>query len=100
MKHTGLFCKLCGTFIFSRANHDFRSCKCNGCYVDGGFDYLRFLYKKAEDKATIKFELPEELTQKLLHYDWSSATDMHGYYEVGEWPTWAQAEIIKVFSPK
>lgn len=34
-------CKLCGEVIQSIHVHDFKSCKCGECFVDGGFDYSR-----------------------------------------------------------
>lgn len=34
-------CKKCGEEIESIYTHDFRSCKCGACAVDGGHDYLR-----------------------------------------------------------
>ena len=33
--------KKCGEEIESTYTHDFRSCKCGACAVDGGHDYLR-----------------------------------------------------------
>lgn len=34
-------CKKCGTIIESKSVHDYRSCPCGACAVDGGQDYLR-----------------------------------------------------------
>ncbi|MCM1326438.1 MAG: hypothetical protein NC094_03565 [Bacteroidales bacterium] len=34
-------CNLCGDVIESINRHDFVSCKCGCCSVDGGTDYLR-----------------------------------------------------------
>jgi hypothetical protein len=34
-------CKACGEVIESKHRHDRVSCKCGGCFVDGGLDYLR-----------------------------------------------------------
>ena len=34
-------CKFCGDIIESVYRHDFRYCKCQKCFVDGGKDYLR-----------------------------------------------------------
>ena len=34
-------CKKCGTIIESKSVHDYRSCPCGDCAVDGGHDYLR-----------------------------------------------------------
>ena len=34
-------CKKCGEVIVSTYRHDFKTCSCGSCAVDGGFDYLR-----------------------------------------------------------
>jgi hypothetical protein len=39
--HSGILCPSCNDKIFSYHRHDFKSCKCKGCFVDGGFDYQR-----------------------------------------------------------
>lgn len=34
-------CKKCGDVVQSKHRHDFRYCKCNSVFVDGGEDYGR-----------------------------------------------------------
>ena len=34
-------CKLCGEIIESTEQHEYVSCKCGACAVDGGLEYLR-----------------------------------------------------------
>ena len=34
-------CKKCGEVIESNGTHQFVSCKCGSCAVDGGHEYLR-----------------------------------------------------------
>ena len=34
-------CRLCGEIIESKSQHDFVTCHCGACSVDGGHDYLR-----------------------------------------------------------
>ena len=34
-------CKLCGDIIESTDRHEFVTCRCGACSVDGGHDYLR-----------------------------------------------------------
>lgn len=34
-------CKLCGEIIESTDRHQYVTCKCGACTVDGGHDYLR-----------------------------------------------------------
>lgn len=37
-------CKRCGDEIDSRSVHDFVTCSCGACSVDGGHEYLRRCY--------------------------------------------------------
>lgn len=48
--HNRIQCNHCGEVIESRYRHDFVSCRCGICCVDGGTDYLRrgFLYSRAD----------------------------------------------------
>lgn len=39
-------CNLCGDEIESKHVHNFVTCKCGACSVDGGHDYLRRVYKE------------------------------------------------------
>ena len=36
-----LKCLICNEVIESKYTHDFVSCKCGGCFVDGGKEYFR-----------------------------------------------------------
>ena len=38
----GLKCNKCSDIIYSSYRHDFRQCKCQECFIDGGRDYTRF----------------------------------------------------------
>jgi len=38
-------CKLCGDIIESTDRHQYVTCKCGACAVDGGHDYLRRCFK-------------------------------------------------------
>ena len=44
-------CKHCGDVIESTYRHDFVTCSCGYCSVDGGLDYFRrgFMHSKEED---------------------------------------------------
>lgn len=42
-------CKKCGDIIVSRYTHDFVSCKCGCCSVDGGNSYLSRSYIYSPD---------------------------------------------------
>ena len=39
--HNKIRCKKCGEIIESTSTHDFKTCSCESCGVDGGHDYLR-----------------------------------------------------------
>lgn len=38
-------CKLCGEIIESTGRHQYVTCKCGSCAVDGSHDYLRRSFK-------------------------------------------------------
>ena len=42
-------CKICGDVIESVSIHDFKTCSCVACSVDGGHDYLRWCAKSLDD---------------------------------------------------
>ena len=42
-------CKKCGDIIESVDRHDFKTCSCGACSVDGGYDYLRRSFKNQDD---------------------------------------------------
>lgn len=39
--HTWLECLKCGDFVVSQHVHDYRTCQCGACSIDGGMDYVR-----------------------------------------------------------
>ena len=39
-------CNLCGDEIESKSVHEFVTCSCGACSVDGGHDYLRRCFKE------------------------------------------------------
>ena len=41
-------CKLCGEVIESTERHQYVTCKCGACAVDGGHDYLRRSFKNKD----------------------------------------------------
>ena len=45
-------CNLCGDIIESKHRHEFVSCKCGCCSVDGGTDYLRRGYTNSREDFT------------------------------------------------
>lgn len=45
-------CNLCGDVIESTYRHDFVSCKCGCCSVDGGTYYLRRVFINSKDDFT------------------------------------------------
>lgn len=41
-------CNLCGEEIESRHVHDFVTCRCGACSVDGGREYLRRCFRERD----------------------------------------------------
>lgn len=77
-KVTGIVCPTCKAFIFSRAHHDFHYCKCGECFVDGGFEYLRFGWTKTQP---IRATTEVRQTQRELFSDWNKKEDKYGIIE-------------------
>ena len=46
-------CKHCGDVIESTDLHNFVTCSCGCCSVDGGFDYIRGWFKHSQEKDCI-----------------------------------------------
>ena len=47
-------CRHCGEVIESKSVHDFVTCSCGACSVDGGREYLRRCYTTAPEKDYIE----------------------------------------------
>jgi hypothetical protein len=41
MKVAALKCPVCEAVIWSKATHDFQTCVCKKCFIDGGRSYTR-----------------------------------------------------------
>lgn len=41
MTRNRIRCRVCGDVIESKSRHDFQSCKCGRCFIDGGLEYRR-----------------------------------------------------------
>ena len=72
-------CKHCGDVIESRSVHDFKSCSCDACAVDGGLEYLRRCAKNSmeedfeeisevvpDDKALTEDELIDKVAREIM----------------------------------
>jgi len=93
-----LFCKKCGSVIFSRARHDYRSCTCKALAIDGGFDYNKISFTNENEMIYFKAILPKELTTSILFEDWNKGIDKFGLYEYNkchEWPIWIHKGLLK-----
>lgn len=54
-------CDLCNDIIESKYRHDFVTCKCGACSVDGGNEYLRILGDLS------KIQLLDKKTKQWVH---------------------------------
>lgn len=54
-------CKHCGDIIESKYTHDFVSCSCGCCAVDGGKNYLRRSFKNSPEEDYIELSETEEI---------------------------------------
>ena len=54
-------CKHCGDVIESFSVHDFKSCSCQSCAVDGGHQYLRRCFKSSQEEDFEELSITEEI---------------------------------------
>ena len=52
-------CNICGDEIEPKHRHDFVTCKCGACSVDGGHDYLRRCFKSPDCFTDISVRKPD-----------------------------------------
>lgn len=75
-------CPTCKDIIYSRANHDFRSCSCGEIFIDGGFSCTRV---GGKDLTAIKMDTAVlEVTAKELYDDWNYLKDKYGVVKTEE----------------
>ena len=75
MKITATECPNCFNILYSRAQHDFRTCGCGDTSVDGGQLKARVLYK---DKSPKSIEIDVDVTEQQLYDDWNNRKDKYG----------------------
>lgn len=80
IKLKGIKCNKCGDIIYSRCTHDFNSCSCSACAVDGGLEYMGIL-GKIEDFSVVDVELDFdsiETVKRALYDDWNQNKNLYG----------------------
>lgn len=79
MKVFGIKCKKCGDFIYSRTVHDFHSCTCEACSIDGGQnDYFRICGNPGDYEFVRDVEI-EAKDGKELYEDWNRGKNKYGW---------------------
>ena len=63
LKRNAIKCKSCGEVIESKALHDFRTCSCGACSVDGGMMYPRRVW---DPKYGME---PDNVYEELCEYE-------------------------------
>ena len=75
MKVNAIYCKLCNTYIYSRARHDYRSCTCGKAAVDGGRDY----FKCVGIPMNVEYlEIEIKANNEQLYNDWNLGKEHYG----------------------
>ena len=70
MTINAIYCKHCHNIIFSRHVHDYRSCDCGKCHVDGGqLDYFRILAPSDNDFIVLHLD-SEVILNQQMQYDY------------------------------
>ena len=72
---TAIICPNCDQMIYSRCQHDYRSCKCGEVAIDGGFDYTRIIYHNKSPKTVRKLV---GATKQELFDDWNNRRNKYG----------------------
>lgn len=82
LKVTTITCPLCKEEIYSRANHDFRTCSCGECSVDGGRSYLKFSWnpEKFGMDDVVRQIRELDVTEQDLYDDWNKGIDKLGKF--------------------
>lgn len=76
MKIKAIHCKTCDYVVYSRARHDFRSCKCGSVSVDGGPGYERLIYGSESVYDRVELDVPATTTE--LFNDWNNRLNNFG----------------------
>ncbi len=58
-----IMCKHCGDVIESTYRHNFVTCSCGCCSVDGGLDYLRRSFKHSQEEDYVDLSETIELDE-------------------------------------
>ena len=87
MKITARRCPNCKDVLYSRAQHDFRTCGCGDTSVDGGPGVERTIYKK---EIPENVELDVNVTKDQLYDDWNNRINKYGIVkdETYKWECW------------
>ena len=72
---TTTICPNCKDEFYSRAHHDFHYCSCGDTAVDGGFDYVKVLFKNPITYRTRYVNA----TKPELYDDWNTRADKYGF---------------------
>lgn len=78
MKVPAIICKKCGDLIFSRAQHDYRTCSCGSCSIDGGFEPCHGMSGNHKDIKLARYCIPTGVTKAILYNDWNRRIDKYG----------------------
>jgi len=65
-------CNKCDDVIYSAHRHDYVSCKCGNCAVDGGIEYLR---RTGSDYTDMSMSMPDAaLEECIMALRWAKET--------------------------
>lgn len=78
-KVNAIQCRECSDIIYSRARHDFRTCSCGNCSIDGGFDYMKISFGY---NGYIFIDLSVNATEEELYNDWNYRNNRYGLIRV------------------
>jgi len=109
MKVSAIKCPICKDIVFSRARHDYRSCTCGYCAIDGGFSYKKVSWGSPAShgggEPPIDLDIEVDATQQELFDDWNHRKDKYGLiqlkiYIASSWKNWEMVRAIAYFLEK
>jgi len=77
MKLRAIKCRVCGDIIYSRAQHDYVSCSCGACGVDGG-QRGECWRVGGKPENIIMVDLNLDVTLDELYDDWNTRANKYG----------------------
>ncbi len=85
IKVQAIKCDECKDIIYSRAQHDFKTCSCGAVSVDGGIGLERIIWDGTRVERPESFSIEVGVTERELYDDWNQRQDNYGRVKKRWW---------------